>query len=78
MNGCFLVFGVEVFQFVSIKNVHTTHFLFVFKLLFVEKRGEIFGDQCLLSGNQKFILARQLAPIILDPGITAWDTVPMI
>ena len=64
MNGCFLVFGVEVVQFVSIKNVHTMHFLFVFKLLFVEKRGEIFGDQCLLSGDQKFILARQLAPIL--------------
>ena len=51
-------------QFVSIKNVHTMHFLFGFKLLFVEKRGEIFGDQCLLSGDQKFILARQLAPIL--------------
>ena len=64
MYGCFLVFGVEVVQFVSIKNVHTMHFLFGFKPLFVEKRGEIFGDQCLLSGDQKFILARQLAPIL--------------
>ena len=64
MYGCFLVFGMEVVQFVSIKNVHTMHFLFVFKLLCEEKRAEIFGDQCLLSGDQKFILARQLAPIL--------------
>ena len=64
MYGCFLVFGVQVVQFLSIKNVHTIHFLFVFKLLFEEKRGDIFGDQCLLSCDQKFILARQLAPIL--------------
>ena len=64
MYGCFLVFGLEVVQFFSIKNVHTMHFLFVFKLLLEEKRGEIFGDQCLLSGDQKFILARQLVPIL--------------
>ena len=40
------------------------HFLFVFKLLFEEKRGESFGDQSLPSGDQKFILAHQLAPIL--------------
>ena len=48
------------------------HFLFVFKLLF-EKRGrEIFGDYYFPSGDQKFILDRQLAPVleklISDPG----------
>ena len=33
------------------------HFLFVFKLLLKKKEGEIFGDQ-------KFILDRQLAPVL--------------
>ena len=69
-------------QFLSIKNVHTMHFLSVFKLLFEEKRGEIFGDQCLLSGDQKSStcspVGAHIKKLILDPGITAWDTVPMI
>ena len=49
------------------------YFLFVFKLSF-EKRGrEIFGNHYFPSGDQKFILDHQLAPVlkklILDPGI---------
>ena len=40
------------------------HFLFVFKLLFEKKGGEIFGDHNLSSGDQKFILNRQLASIL--------------
>ena len=43
------------------KNVHTMHFLFVFKLLFEKKGGGIFGDHNLPSGDQRFILDRQLA-----------------
>ena len=46
------------------KNVHTMHFLFVLKLLFEKKGGEIFGDHNMPSGDQKFILDRQLAPIL--------------
>ena len=46
------------------KNVHTMHFLFVFKLLFEKKGGEIFGDHNLPSGDQKFILDRQLALVL--------------
>ena len=46
------------------KNVHTMHFLFVFKLLLKKKGGEIFGDHNLPSGDQKFILDRQLAPVL--------------
>ena len=40
------------------------HFLFVFKILFEKKGGEILGDHNLPSGDQKFILDRQLAPIL--------------
>ena len=46
------------------KNVHTMHFLFVFKLLLEKKGGGIFGNHNLPSGNQKFILDRQLAPVL--------------
>ena len=46
------------------KNVHTMHFLFVFKLLFEKKGGGIFGDHNLPSGDQKIILDRQLAPVL--------------
>ena len=46
------------------KNVHTMHFLFVFKLLFDKKGGGIFGDHNLPSGDQKIILDRQLAPVL--------------
>ena len=46
------------------KNVHTMHFLFVFKLLFEKKGGGIFGDHNLPSGDQKFILDRQLALVL--------------
>ena len=38
--GCFLVSGAKVVQFSEHKNVHTTHFLFVFKLLFEKREGE--------------------------------------
>ena len=62
--GCFLVSGAEV---------HTMHFLFVFKLLFEKRGGEIFGHHYFPSGDQKFILDRQLASVfkklISDPGI---------
>ena len=72
--GCFLVSGVEVVQFLSIRtSIHTVHFLFVFKLLFEKREGEIFGDHYFPFGDQKFILDRQLAPVlkklISDPGI---------
>ena len=40
------------------------HFLFVLKLLFEKKGGEIFGDHNMPSDDQKFILDRQLAPIL--------------
>ena len=40
------------------------HFLFVFKILFEKKGGGIFGDRNLPSGDQKFILDRQLAPVL--------------
>ena len=46
------------------KNVHTMHFLFVFKLLFEKKGGEIFGDHNLPCGDKKFMLACQLAPML--------------
>ena len=46
------------------KNVHTMHFLFVFKLLLKKKGGGIFGDHNLPSGDQKFILDRQLVPVL--------------
>ena len=39
------------------------HFLFVFKILFEKKGGGIFGDHNLPSGDQKFILDCQLAPV---------------
>ena len=64
----------EVVQFSSIKmSIYAMYFLFVFKLSF-EKRGrEIFGNHYFPSGDQKFILDHQLAPVlkklILDPGI---------
>ena len=49
------------------------HFLFVFKLLFEKRGGEIFGDHYFPSGDQKFKLDSQLAPVlkklISDPGI---------
>ena len=40
------------------------HFLFVFKLLFEKKGGGIFGDRSLPSGDQKFILDRQLGFVL--------------
>ena len=63
MYGCFLVLGAEEVQFLSIKtSIHTMYFLFVFKLLFEKRGGEISGDH-----------DRQLAPVlkklISDPGI---------
>ena len=52
-------------QFLSIKkNVHTMHFLFLFKILFEKRGGGIFGDHNVPSGDQKFILDQQLAPIL--------------
>ena len=68
-----MVPGAEVVQFLSIKtSIHTMHFLFVFKLLFEKRGGEIFGDHYFPSGDQKFKLDRQLAPVlkklISDPG----------
>ena len=39
-------------------------FLFVFKILFDKKGGGIFGNHNLPSGDQKFILDRQLAPVL--------------
>ena len=75
MYGCFLVSGAEVMQFLSIKtSIHTMHFSFVFKLLFEKGGGENFGDHYFPSGDQKFILYCQLAPVlkklISDPGLS--------
>jgi len=61
-------------QFLRIKtSIHTIHFLFVFKLLFEKRGGEILGNHYFPSGDQKFILNRQLVPVlkklISDPGI---------
>ena len=36
----------------------------MFKLLLEKKGGGIFGDHNLPSGNQTFILDRQLAPVL--------------
>ena len=61
-------------QFLSIKkNVRTMHFLFVFKILFEKKGGGIFGDHNLPSGDQKFILDRQLAPVLKSYFRTLFD-----
>ena len=55
------------------QNVHIYHVFFVLKLLFEKRGGEIFGDHYFPSGDQKFILDHQLAPVlkklISDPGI---------
>ena len=51
-------------EFLSIKTSIPYIFLFVFKFLFQIKGGEIFGDHNLPSGDQKFILDRQLAPVL--------------
>ena len=40
------------------------HFLFVLKLLFEKLGGRIFGDHNFASGDQKFILDRQLALVL--------------
>ena len=44
--------------------VLTIHFSFVFKLLFEEKEGGIFGHHNLPPGDQKFILDRQFVPVL--------------
>ena len=62
--GFFLVSGAEVLQFLSTETSNTMHFLFLFKLLFEKKGGGIFGDLNLPSGDQKFILDRQLALVL--------------
>ena len=46
------------------KNIHTMHFLFMFKLSVEKRGGEIFGDHYLPPGDQKFMLDRQLAPVL--------------
>ena len=66
-------------QFLSIKmSLYTMYFLFAFKLLFEKRGGEIFGDHHFPSGDQKFILDHQLAPVlkklIWDPGLSCNDT----
>ena len=52
-------------QFLSIKNVHTMHFLFVFKILFEEKggggEGNFWRPQFALWRPK---LDRQLAPVL--------------
>ena len=56
--------GCESIAIFKHKNVHTMHFLVVFKLFFEKKGGGIFGDHNLPSGDQKFILDRQLALVL--------------
>ena len=46
------------------KNVQTIFFFIRVKFLFKRKGGEIFGDHNLLSGDQTFILDRQLASVL--------------
>ena len=72
--GCFLKSGAEVVQFLSIKmSIHTMYFYLCLNFYLKKGEGEIFGNHYFLSGDQKFILDRQLAPVlkkfILDPGI---------
>ena len=45
------------------KNVHTI-FYSCCNFYLKKKEGEIFGDHNLPSGDQKFILDRQLAPVL--------------
>ena len=52
-------------QFLSIKTSLQYIFpYFVFKLLFEEKGGGIFGHHNLPPGDQKFILDRQFVPVL--------------
>ena len=56
--GCFLVSGAEVVQFSEHKNVHTIHFLFVFKLLFEKREGEFLATTiCPLATKNLYLIA---------------------
>ena len=58
------------------KNVHTIHFLFVFKLLLKKKEGGIFGDHNLPSGDQKLYnwspVGARIKKLISDP-VASWE-----
>ena len=61
--GILLVSGAQVVEFFSTKCPNYAFFIRV-KFLFKRKGGEIFGDHNLLSGDQKFVLDRQLASVL--------------
>ena len=51
-------------EFLSIKTSIPDIFFSCLNFYFKEKGGEIFGDHNLPSGDQKFVLDRQLAPVL--------------
>ena len=56
--GYFLVSGAEVVQFSEHKNVHTIHFLFMFKLLFEKREGEFLATTiCPLATKNLYLIA---------------------
>ena len=56
--GCFLVLGAQVVQFFEHKNIHTIHFLFVFKLLFEKREGEFLATTiCPLATKNLYLIA---------------------
>ena len=64
MYGCFLVSGAEVVQFLSIKMSIPCIFYLCCNFYWKKREGGIFGDHNLPSGDPKFILNRQLAPVL--------------
>ena len=63
MYGCLLVSGAEVVQFLSIKTSLQYIFpYFVFKLLFEEKGGVIFGHHNLPLATKNLYLITSLCP----------------
>ena len=62
--GCFLVSGPGVVQFLSIKTSLPCIFYWCCNFYLKKKGGGIFGDHNLASGDQKFLLDRQLAPVL--------------
>ena len=60
-----LVSGAEVLQFLSTKTSIPCIFYWCLNFYYFEKQGGgIFGDHNLPSGDQKFILDRQLALVL--------------
>ena len=62
--GFFLVSGAEVLPFLSTKTSIPCIFYTCLKFYLKKREGGIFGDDNLPSGDQKFILDRQLALVL--------------